>query len=220
VGQVVTQPGPVPRRVAAHRTHTLHELTGTDNVDTDAAPGTGHRTREHRAAHRTSDARIPDTYRTPDTGCADTGHADADGGRGQGDQGTVASGHPRTTTPPARRTVLLWAAARAAFGNTPGGEAARPSRCASRDRSMRRGRVLNGPAVRAASGGNLKPAPAATQGAMASPDHAVRAAPPWPVSRSTPAQLHLQFGPPPAHGAAGHARHCVPIWPYHPTTGI
>jgi hypothetical protein len=39
--------------------------------------------------------------------------------------------------------------------------------CASRDWSIRRGRVLGGPAVGAAFGGNLKPALAATQGGTA-----------------------------------------------------
>jgi hypothetical protein len=89
---------------AAAPTH--HGLTGANNVDTDAdarmpdartghrTPDTGHRTRAPGTGHwtpdeRTPDARTLDTHRTPDTGRADAGHADADEGRGQGNQATV-----------------------------------------------------------------------------------------------------------------------------------
>jgi hypothetical protein len=92
---------PVPRRVAACRIHALHELTGADNVDTDAGrshrtPGTGHRALD--TGHRTPDIghQTPDTggHRTPDTGGhRDTGHRTPD------------TGHrtPDARTPDARR---------------------------------------------------------------------------------------------------------------------
>jgi hypothetical protein len=83
MGQAGYRSGLSPRRVAA--APTPHELTGADNVDTDAdaqmpdaqpdtehwdtgtlAPDTGHRTPDTDTGHWTSD-----------TGRADTGRADA-----------------------------------------------------------------------------------------------------------------------------------------------
>jgi hypothetical protein len=89
-------------------------------------PDTGHWTPDigqQTADTGRADERTRDTYRTRDTGRADAGHRT--GGRGTPDGRTLdtrtltedagratkarwASGHPRTTTPLGRRTVLLW----------------------------------------------------------------------------------------------------------------
>jgi hypothetical protein len=111
---------PVPRRVAACRIHALYELTGADTVDTD----TGHRTTTSDTGRTTSDTGRADAghVRTPDPRRADARHADAGWRSSTGDQGTVAPGHPGTTTPLGRRTMLL-CTAHAALGNHGGDEA-------------------------------------------------------------------------------------------------
>jgi hypothetical protein len=107
---------------------------GHRKPDTDTEhwiPGTGHRTPDtgHQTPdteHWISDTRRADTGRAaarhvPDT---DTGHADPDGGRGQGDQGTVGIGGHHDAAVTANLVVVV-AAAHAAFGNHDG-SAVRP----------------------------------------------------------------------------------------------
>ena len=126
----------MPDAPTGNRTRTRG--TGHRALDTGHwTPGTGHRaldtghqtldtehwTSDTRRA-RTPDARRLDTYRTPDTGRADARHADPDGGRGQGDQGTVGIGAHHDAAVTANR-VAVAAAAHAAFGNHDG-SAVRP----------------------------------------------------------------------------------------------
>jgi hypothetical protein len=127
MGQVVTQPDMSPRRVAACRTHLLHELTGADRLDTDG--GRSNRTPDMDTGHWTSDI----GHRT--RGRADAGRVpDAEHwtggrwtcGRGQGDQGAVGVRTSWYHDTAGQRTVLLWAAAaHAALGNHDG-SAVRP----------------------------------------------------------------------------------------------
>jgi hypothetical protein len=80
-------PGP-PGRVAARRTDTLHEVTGTDTADADAGRADT-RPRGHREVHT----------RTLDSGCVDTC---ADTGRSPGHRTPDAWTRPSTWTGPPR----------------------------------------------------------------------------------------------------------------------
>jgi hypothetical protein len=137
-----------PGRVAACRADALHEVTGADTADTDAGRRTstpGHWTPRHPdIGHRTRGHRMRG-HRTPDTG-----HLDADGGCGQGDQDTAGM----RTAGPHDEPTACWmpnrvpvGAAHAARGHHNGSAVRRPA--SARETAYRPTRQLLG---RSASG--------------------------------------------------------------------